>query len=403
MTPLAVRRLGNFKSAGAVAAAQAQSGLWPGGSALEWQGSVQHAPAKTSGYAAALARFTVLSRLPALDEQLAAEPSLSHSFDEALDSSLKEAYALEGPEATAAHLFLQRVLYAINRLKLFWYDDLDNYDNERSLYLRSVRERIETRWQRWEMEKHATVTLRNLDVSSALRERAAADLNPPLSANGRFFRDEAGDPAYRALLEIASLDGLVEASQLSRTLGGVSNEVHSMLTRLLLEEYGYGRLPRKHSSYFATMLTELGMDTTPEAYFDRVPWPVLAAINHSFLLSERKRHFLRYIGGLLYTEISVPAAFSAYHACAQRLGYGESAMAYWDLHIKEDERHGRWMLNDIALPLARQFPRHAWELVLGYDQQRLFSERAGAAVAAAAREADDEALAFTGRVKEARA
>jgi len=31
---------------------------------------------------------------------------------------------------------------------------------------------------------------------------------------------------------------------------------------------------------------------------------------------------------------------------------------------------------------------HAWELLLGYDQQRLMSARAGAAVARAAREAD---------------
>jgi hypothetical protein len=400
---MAARRLGNPKPAGDGAAAKARSGLWQGGSAPEWQAPAPQVLAKAPRYTAALDRFALLSRLPELDEQLRRQPSLSHSFDHALDSALREAYAVEGADANAAHLFLQRALYAINRLKLFWYDDLDNYDNERSLYLRSVRERIETSWQRWEIAKHDTAALRDLDVSSALRERAAADLNPPLSANGRFFRDEAGEPAYRALLEIASLDGLVEASQLSRTLGGVSNEVHSMLTRLLLEEYGCGRLPRKHSSYFAMMLTELGMDTTPEAYFDRVPWPVLAGINHSFLLSERKRHFLRYIGGLLYTEISVPAAFSAYHACAQRLGYGETAMAYWDLHIKEDERHGRWMLNDIALPLARQYPDHAWELVLGYDQQRLFSERAGAAVAETAREADTAASRCTDRVKEARA
>jgi hypothetical protein len=115
---------------------------------------------------------------------------------------------------------------------------------------------------------------------------------------------------------------------------------------------------------------------------------VLAAINHSFLLSERKRYYLRYVGGLLYTEISVPAAFTAYHVAAQRLGFSEAAMAYWDLHIREDERHGRWMLNDIALPLAARYPQHAWELILGYEQQRALGDRAGASVAAAAREAD---------------
>jgi hypothetical protein len=110
---------------------------------------------------------------------------------------------------------------------------------------------------------------------------------------------------------------------------------------------------------------------------------VLATINHSFLLSERKRFYLRYVGGLLYTEISVPAAFDNYRLAAERLGMSEKARGYWDLHIKEDERHGRWMLNDVALPLAARYPRQAAEIVLGYDQQRFMSGRAGRATAEA--------------------
>ena len=131
------------------------------------------------------------------------------------------------------------------------------------------------------------------------------------------------------------------------------------------------------------------MDIAPKRYFDRVPWQVLAAINHSFLLSERKRHFLRYIGGLLYTEISVPAAFTRVpRIAAQRLGFSERGRAYWDLHIKEDERHGRWMLNDIALPLAAQLPAARMGARARLRPAARFSERAGAAVAAAAQEAD---------------
>jgi hypothetical protein len=359
------------------------------------------------GYATALdydgayEAFLGLLNLKDLDRSIDADPALAAPVEAVLAAALEAAYAGTGEDDTAAHLFLQRVLYRVNRLKLFWYDDLESYDNERSVYLRSVRDRIEDRWQRWELEKLDTPALERLDVEGALRERSREDVDPPVSANGRYFREAATESGYRKLLEIFSLDGLVEASQLSRTLGGVSNEVHSMLTRVLLEEYGYGRLARKHSSYFATMLAELGMDTTPEAYFDSVPWPVLAGINHSFLLSERKRHFLRYVGGLLYTEISVPAGFSSYRECAQRLGLSERAMAYWDLHIKEDERHGRWMLNDISLPLARQYPAHAWELVLGYDQQRLFSERAGAAIAEAARAADAASSSYFAPAAEA--
>jgi hypothetical protein len=172
------------------------------------------------------------------------------------------------------------------------------------------------------------------------------------------------------------------------------------MTRLLVEEYGGGRINRKHSTFFTAMLTELKMRTEPEGYFHLVPWEVLAAINHSFLLSERKRFYLRYVGGLLYTEISVPAAFDNYRAAAERLGMSEWARGYWELHIREDERHGQWMLHDVALPLALKYPIEAWEIVLGYDQQKFISDRAGASVERAVRAAEqDEAASRASLVK----
>jgi hypothetical protein len=340
-------------------------------------------------YDEAEGHLLALLKVPELDQNLQAHRALVNEFERALLKALVAAYAGDVP-ADDAHLFLQRILYHINRLKLFWYDDLSHYANERSNYLRAIRDRVEDAWQKWELGQLELDQPRRLDVSKALTERAAADLNPDSSLDQKFFSERVGLRGYRRLLEIASLDGLVEASQLSRTLGGVGNEIHSMLTRLLVEEYGGGRLARKHSSYFTAMLEALDMNTAPEAYFYVVPWEVLATINHSFLLSERKRHFLRYIGGLLYTEISVPAAFHHYHLAAQRLGLTDEAMGYWDLHIKEDERHGRWMLQDVALPLAARYEADAWELVLGYDQQRLMSARAGSAIARAARIAERE-------------
>lgn len=348
-----------------------------------------HAP----DYSAAEQQFAALISLEDLDRRVAAMPALAGIFEGALARALEDAY---GPRASAdaeaARLFTQRALYRVNRLKLFWYDDLDRYDNERSAYLRGVRDRVEAAWQTWELgQLEAAAPGPEADVAEALKRRAARDVAPPPSDDGLYFREHVGEAGYRRLLAVASLDGLVEASQLSRTLGGASNEVHAVMTRLLVEEYGGGRLARKHSSFFIRMLEEFGMSTEPEFYFDSVPWEVLAAINHSFLLSERKRFYLRYVGGLLYTEVSVPAGFENYRAAAERLGLSEAARGYWELHIREDERHGRWMLEDVALPLAALYPRHASELVLGYDQQKFLSDRAGSAVARLARAADAEA------------
>jgi len=348
-----------------------------------------------TNYDKAEQQFIQLLDLEDLDKNLGTQSEIVSNFETAIATAIKAAYAGESGD-DAAHRFLQRVLYRINRLKLFWYDDLRRYTNERSTYLQTVRDQIESAWQQWELAQLDVEALQRLDVKQALIERAKADLNPPLSENSRYLQEQMTEAGYRHLLAIASLDGLVEASRLSRILGGVANEVHSTLMRVLMEEYGGGRLARKHSTFFAQMLAELGMHTEPEAYFDLVPWEVLACTNHNFLLTERKRYFLRYNGGLMYFEVVGPAVYRDYLAAAQRLALSEEAMGYWELHIREDERHGRWMLDDVALPLAEYYPDDAWELVLGYDQERLMGDRAGAAIVRSVREVEQTAPSVKG-------
>jgi len=332
-----------------------------------------------NAYANADSTFMQLLESPDLDEQARAWSAPVHAFEQALCRALGVAYDEFRPGREAAHLFLQRVLYRIYRLNLFWYDDLASYTNERSVYLFEVRARIEAAWQPWERAQVRALE-RDADIAQVLVTRAAADLDPPFSADDYYFRDQMTVEGYRHLLAIASLDGLVEASQLSRILGGAANPIHARLTRLLLEEYGFGHLERKHSSYFTTMLQAANMSIEPGHYLALVPWEVLALTNQSFLFSEQRRYFLRYIGGLLYFETAVPAAFRHYQAAAKRLGFAEDGRAYWNLHIHADERHGCWMLHDVALPLVEQYSQDAWQMVWGYDQQRNMSARAGKAV-----------------------
>ncbi|MFH7026923.1 MAG: iron-containing redox enzyme family protein [Heteroscytonema crispum UTEX LB 1556] len=322
-----------------------------------------------------------------LDKQVDADPTVASEFESTLSEAINAAYQ-NGCDDHAAHRFLQRILYRINRLKLFWYDDLHHYTNERSLYLAKIRNQIEAVWQEWELAQIDVAALQQLNVKAALINRAGEDLDPPLSPESRYLREEMTVAGYQHLLAIASFDGLVEGSRLSRILGGTANEVQCTLVRVLLEEYGNGRLSRKHSTFFAQMLGEFGMNTKPEGYFDLVPWEVLACANHNFLVTERKLYFLRYSGGLTYFEVAGPAAYRNYLTAAQRLGLSEAAMGYWELHIREDERHGRWMLDDVALPLAQSYPEEAWQIVLGYDQEKLMSDRAAVTVVQSIRNAE---------------
>ncbi|MBD2042851.1 iron-containing redox enzyme family protein [Microcoleus sp. FACHB-672] len=345
-----------------------------------------------TNYDQAEQQFTDLLEMENLDQKVAAQPSIVSNFENALTTAINAAYG-ESAGDNSAHRFLQRVLYRINRLKLFWYDDLRRYTNERSAYLRTVRDQIEAAWQEWELTQLDVATLQQLNVAQvkqALLDRGDADLDPALSEDSRYLREQMSEAGYRRVLAIGSFDGLVEGSRMCAILGGAANEVQSTLTRVMIEEYGNGRLSRKHSTYFAQMLEEFGMNTEPESYFDLVPWEVLACANHNFLLTDCKRHFLRYNGGLTYFEVAGPAAYRNYLAAAQRLELSAAAMGYWELHIREDERHGRWMLDDVALPLAEKYPENAWELILGYDQERLMGERAGGAIVRSAREAEQK-------------
>ena len=321
--------------------------------------------------------FVGLLELDDLDRVVSGNPERIENFKSELKVSLCDAFNCDDGDPQA-HLFLQRILYRINRLKLFWYDGLENYVNEDSAFLFSLRKEIENAWQDW--EEGNTVQKKSGDLIAALGGRRKIEMQPEPSTDGLFIRNKISKSGYQRLLAISSLDGLVEASQLSRMLGGVGNEVQTMLTRILWEEYGSGKLSRKHSTHFVTMMEECDMDSKPEAYFDLAPWEVLANINHSFFLSERKKNFLRYMGGLLYTEVSVPAAFQNIKIAGERLKIGDKGISYWDLHIREDIRHGQWMLNDVALPLVQKYPEQGWDMVKGYDQQKFISSRATSAI-----------------------
>lgn len=341
-------------------------------------------------FAAAEKQLIELLNLENLDQQVAQVPNCTQELETAILAALPMAYGEPNePGDDSAHRFLQRVLYRINRLNLFWYDDLSHYKNERSLYLQWVRDRIESVWQAWELGQIDVKSLQQQDVEQTLRDWYEADLNPPVTENRRFLREDLDREGYRRLLAIASLDGLVEASRMSRILGGASNEVQAMLIRVLMEEYGNGRLARKHSTFFAKMMAEMGLNTKAEGYFDLAPWQLLASINHNFLLTECKRYFLRYNGGLTYFEIVGPSIYTDYLMAAQRLNLSEESSGYWELHIREDERHGLWMLQDVALPLAEQYPDKAWEILLGYAQEKYIGDRAGDAIIQCIKQAPD--------------
>ncbi|MBD1998847.1 iron-containing redox enzyme family protein [Leptolyngbya sp. FACHB-541] len=308
------------------------------------------------------------------------------------------------PGSHLAHRFLQRILYQINvQLSRLNADHSQFLTHECSTYLHSLRNQIEKVWQRWELAQFELDALKKVSVEKTLNERIAADSNSISAENDRFFRTQMTQAGYQRLLAIASIDGLAAVSHLCRTLNATSKD-HSIpteFTRLFLQENYLAPLNRQYSTYFNKMLAALGMDTEPETYFDVVPWEVFALHNQAFLLTREKNYLLQYVGGLLYLEVAVPAAFTHYQVAAQRLRLPSVVINYWDLHTRLHTEDGYQMLDKVVLPVANQCPQQAWELVLGYDQQRAMSRRAVAAIASSVRAAEraERAIAKSSRAK----
>lgn len=55
-----------------------------------------------------------------------------------------------------------------------------------------------------------------------------------------------------------------------------------------------------------------------------------------------------------HLQVNGPSVYRSYLAAARRVGLSDAAAGYWELHIKEDERHGRQMVEDVAVPLIEQ-------------------------------------------------
>jgi len=90
-----------------------------------------------SYYRKAEEEFIQLIQNNDLDVAVKYNQNLMADFDDVITFAIDEAYK-NSNKCDRAHLFLQRVLYYINRLKLFWFDDLKNYTNEDSEILFSI-------------------------------------------------------------------------------------------------------------------------------------------------------------------------------------------------------------------------------------------------------------------------
>ena len=184
----------------------------------------------------------------------------------------------------------------------------------------------------------------------------------------------AKEPAVAAdtyLVQLA-LDGLTEASAMSRNLGGAYGPEQSALFKIFIDEFGYGVFEAKHTSIFAKLLRSRAMQTHVHAYWNFYLASPMATNNYYYYLSRDHAKFFRYAGAVTYAEAVFAPGFVKMIKTYRDVFGADVDLHYCEEHAHIDQHHGRITRDQVLLALAR---RHGDgvvpELMRGIAEARL--------------------------------
>jgi hypothetical protein len=270
---------------------------------------------------------------------------------------------LGAPPAPADGEDLQLALYCCYELHYRGFDGVDErWEWEPSLL--AFRAALERRFERELLELAGPAgpapAPEELDV--VLRELAASDEAPSVST---FIERHATLDQVREFMVHRSAYQLKEADPHSWALPRLWGAPKAALVEIQADEYGGGRPERMHAELFARALGAAGLDPAYGAYLDRIPAVTLATVNLMSLLGLHRRLRGAVIGHLALFEMTSSIPNRRYATGLRRLGLGEDATAFFDVHVTADAVHESIAAVDLAGGLARQDPRLAADIVWG--------------------------------------
>lgn len=180
--------------------------------------------------------------------------------------------------------------------------------------------------------------------------------------------------AARALLIQVAGDFLSEASASSRNILGKYGDIQSELFKIVIDDYGYGVHPAKHSTLFENTLATCGLMADVHAYWHFYLSSSLAINNYYHYVSRDHSKYFQAIGAIAMAE----AMFS--HSCREistmlRTVFGKLADTYYfDEHYHIDAHHGRMAFENVVAPaIARHGDGIIADIVRGMEELQLLT------------------------------
>lgn len=196
----------------------------------------------------------------------------------------------------------------------------------------------------WSVEDLATY----FEHTAALADAGEAE---SLTAIAAARRPEVAADTY--LVQLA-LDGLTEASAMSKNLGGAFGPEQSALFKVFIDEFGYGVHDAKHTTIFRKMLRSRGLQTHVHAYWNFYLAGPLATNNYYYFVSRDHASFFRYIGAVTYAERVFAPSFVNMIKTYRGVFGDDVDLHYCEEHAHIDAHHGRITRDEILLALAER-------------------------------------------------
>ena len=202
-----------------------------------------------------------------------------------------------------------------------------------------------------------------------------------MGANVASFSEEAirNSPnaqrsAQNWLIQFAP-DFLSEASPMIRNVMGYYGDIQSEWFKVIIDEYGYGVHPTKHSTLFESTLTTCGLQADAHRYWQFYLTSSLMASNYFHYIGKNHEHFFRYLGALFYTETTL-IEFCRRAAALLTETFGEEAdVRYFTEHVHIDRHHSRMALDKMILPAIDQFGEGIIpDIVRGFEEFKLLAD-----------------------------
>jgi hypothetical protein len=199
-------------------------------------------------------------------------------------------------------------------------------------------------------------------VEAALRDILAGGDGPSLSS---YMAESGTVEQFREFCVHRSAYQLKEADPHTFGIPRLDGAAKAALVLIQSDEYGNGQPDAVHAELFAMTMEALGLDRTYGAYLDHIPGVTLATVNLISLFGLHRRWRGALVGHLAIFEMASVVPMGRYAAALRRLGFGEDAARFYDVHVEADEIHQVVAAHDLAAGFAAQEPDCAGDVLFG--------------------------------------